>query len=114
MGSSGSKNNHEEKYTNLRDHPTDIGINRYKNNDYNNCVINNNKNDNNKKINIIKDLEIVKNKNNDKIEIYKEKALQRHNELRHFHGSDDLKINQDLNKMAQEKAHNLIENQNNF
>ena len=134
MGSSGSKNNHKEEYysvekkdkntnenkkekynSNLRDYPTDLlnpEINKNTNNNYINNIININKDDNNKEINIIKinnSLEI--NKNDVKIEMYKVKALQKHNELRKLHGSEDLKINNELNKMAQEKAHNLIEDQ---
>ena len=42
------------------------------------------------------------------LDTYREKALQKHNELRKKHGAKELKENDELNKMAQDYAEKLL------
>ena len=52
---------------------------------------------------------VIENKENDIINDYRSKALNKHNELRNKHGSPNLKMNEDLNKMAQEYASKILQ-----
>ena len=49
--------------------------------------------------------------NEKKINVYREQALNKHNELRIKHESPKLKINKDLNKLAQEYAKQILDSE---
>ena len=68
-----------------------------------------------KEINNIKD--IKENDKNDKIDKkndFIKRTLEKHNELRKKHGSNNLRISQELNQMAQEQANKLTEHKREF
>ena len=69
-----------------------------------------------REINNIKDIN-DKNDKNDKIDKkndFIKRTLEKHNELRKKHGSNNLRISQELNQMAQEQADKLIEHKREF